>query len=167
MQAVTYTPAAAGDSYLMLGADVLTTKLAGGDTDGELAIVVGRCAPGQGPAPHVDPWRESFYVVEGALDFDVERDGALERITVAAGDVISVSAGTGHGFRNNGDAPARFVVISRPAGLDAFFADAGEPLTSQDPPPGARQVDRDRLARAFERHGLRRFEPAGSGAGEG
>ena len=165
MQGITYTPAAAGDSHRMLGADVLTTKVGGADTDGELAIVVGQCAPGQGPAPHVDPWRESFFLVEGELDFELERDGELERVTARAGDVISVPSGRGHGFRNNGEHAARFVVISQPAGLEAFFADAGDPVATQEMPSRPHPVDRARLARAFERHGLRPFEPSGRTAG--
>jgi hypothetical protein len=47
------------------------------------------------------------------------------------------------------------VVISQPAGLDAFFADAGEAVDSPELPARPRPFDRERLARAFERHGLR------------
>jgi quercetin dioxygenase-like cupin family protein len=144
----------------MLGADVLTVLLAGADSDEQLAMLHGTTAPGCGPTAHVDPWRESFYVLEGELTFELERDGRLEKTVVRAGDAVTVPAGVGHAFTNSSARQTRFIVISCPAGLERFFADAGETVDSSQPPPSARPFDRDRLHTAFRKHGLRPFASA-------
>ena len=163
MNAATYVPTGSGASYLMMGTDVLITKISGADTEGQLDIIEGRCAPGGGPHLHTDPWRESFYVLEGALTFLLERTGRLEETTARRGDVITIPSGVGHGFRNHTGEVARFLVITHPAGLDRFFADAGEPIADPDTPPSSPTVNRARLTEAFRRHGLRPFEPTAPG----
>jgi quercetin dioxygenase-like cupin family protein len=148
-----------GPHHLMLGADVLSVLLTGSDSEDQLAMLHGTTAPGGGPGAHVDPWRESFYVLEGELTFELEREGRLERTIVQAGDAVTVPAGTGHAFTNASEREARFLVISCPAGLERFFADAGETVDDPEPPRIARPFDRDRLHAAFQTHGLRPFAP--------
>jgi quercetin dioxygenase-like cupin family protein len=165
MSAAIHTPAGTGPSVLMIGTDVITTLIAGDTTDDAIAIVEGTCLAGGGPHPHTDPWRESFYVLEGELAFQLERDGRLEGVTARAGDALSVPAGVGHAFTAAGDRPARFLVISTPGGIDRFFADAGESVTDATPRAEPGPIDRERLGAAFERHGIKGFEPAEPGAG--
>jgi quercetin dioxygenase-like cupin family protein len=143
-----------GPHYLMLGSVVVTPLLGSKDTANTLSLVELIGAPGSGPGPHLDPWRESFFVLDGELTFRVEDDGAVRTLIAHPGDAVSIPQGVGHAFRVTSAAPARYLIASAPAGIDAFFADAGEPVPQavlpSDPPP----FDRERLRAAFARHGL-------------
>jgi quercetin dioxygenase-like cupin family protein len=150
--------AGAGPHYLMLGTDV-TTRLFGGDETGEeLALIEAKSAPGGGPGLHVDPWRESFYILEGELTFEIHDDAGSRRFVAGPGDAVSIPRGLGHAFKITGNHQARFLVISAPAGLERFFADAGDPLPDATPPSEPRPADRDRLLAAFAAHGLQPFQ---------
>lgn len=151
---VTHTPAGAGPHHLMLGELTVSRLLGAGQTGGELALLELRGLPGSGPGPHVDPWRESFYVLEGELTFRFERAGGVDEATTGPGDAVSIPAGVGHAFSVGGTEPARFLIAASPAGIEAFFADAGEPLESPLLPDAPRPFDRGRLQAAFAGHGL-------------
>jgi quercetin dioxygenase-like cupin family protein len=138
----------------MLGT-VAVSRLLGGDQTGDamsLVELVG--APGSGPGPHLDPWRESFYILDGELTFRFEDNGCLRTLVAGRGDAISIPQGVGHAFSVTSATPARYLIVSTPAGIDAFFADAGEaipePVLPGEPPP----VDSNRLRAAFTRHRL-------------
>jgi quercetin dioxygenase-like cupin family protein len=83
------------------------------------------CEPGFGPIPpHVhDDHIDSFYVLEGELEFQVGDD------TVRAGPGVYVAAPPGvvHGFSNPGPAPARFLNMHATA---AGFVDSLRPKRS-------------------------------------
>lgn len=160
MSEAVHTRAGAGENNLMLGSVVCTTMLAGGNSDGELAMIDVRCPTGTGPGPHTDPWRESFFVLEGAFEFQLERGGRLHPVKAGPGDTISIPAGVGHAFRAIGPGLSRVLILSGPAGLETFFRDAGEPAPSATPPDSPRPFDRQRFSEANEKHGIRRFEPA-------
>ena len=73
----------------------------------------------------VHAFEKTIYVLAGELA--LERDGSLFRL--AKDDFALVSTGVAHGFRNAGNAPARWVEVStpqpKPAGgwQDTFFVD--------------------------------------------
>jgi quercetin dioxygenase-like cupin family protein len=115
-------------SFALLGNVICTVMLSGNDTDGQIGLVEIFCPQGAGPGPHTDPWRESFYVIEGEIEFMIESEGLLKPRIANAGDSVSIPAGLGHAFRADSQS-ARALIISAPAGLEAFFADAGEPLS--------------------------------------
>jgi quercetin dioxygenase-like cupin family protein len=143
----------------MLGTD-LTSRLLGGDeTDDELALIEATATPGGGPGLHVDPWRESFYVLHGELTFEVHDDAGSHRFAARRGDAVSIPRGAGHAFKITGTDEARFLVFSVGAGLERFFADAGEPLVEPALPFEPHAPDRDRLLAAFAAHGLQPFKP--------
>ncbi len=75
------------------------------------------------------------------------------------GDAVSIPRGAGHAFKITGTDRARWLVFSAPAGLERFFADAGEPLVEPVPPSEPPAPDRDRLLAAFAAHGLAPFAP--------
>jgi quercetin dioxygenase-like cupin family protein len=154
METTTHTAAGSGPHTLLLGTVAVSRLLGGAETDGRLSLVELHGRPGSGPGPHLDPWQESFYVLEGELTFRFERDGAVESIAVGAGDAFTIPQGVGHAFSVTSDEPARYLIASTPAGIDTFFADAGAPLERpglpDDPPP----FDRERLLAAFAKHGL-------------
>jgi quercetin dioxygenase-like cupin family protein len=150
----THTPAGHGPHQLMLGTVTVSRLLGAEETGGAFSLVELAGLPGSGPGPHLDPWRESFYVLEGELTFRHERDGAVQTIVAGPGDSVSIPQGVGHAFSVSSAEPARYLLMSTPAGIDAFFADAGEaidrPELPSDPPP----FDRDKLRAAFAAHGI-------------
>jgi quercetin dioxygenase-like cupin family protein len=146
----THTKAGSGPHHLLLGTVAVSRLLGAEETGGDLGLLELEGLPGSGPGAHVDPWRESFYVLEGELTFRLEG----EELVAGRGDAVSIPSGLVHAFSVSSPEPARYLILCAPAGLEAFFADAGEPLehagVPADPPP----FDRARLLAAFERHGL-------------
>ena len=154
----THTAAGSGPHQLIIGSVTVSTLLGGDDTAGELSLVDVRGLPGSGPGAHIDPWRESFYVVEGELTFRVEHDGSVESIVAGSGDSVSIPTGVGHAFSVTSGESARYLIMSNPAGIEAFFADAGEAVESADLPAEAAAFDRERLLAAFAKHELTPYE---------
>jgi quercetin dioxygenase-like cupin family protein len=90
------------------------------ETGGELVEVEVSVQAGGGvAAAHVHPYQsERFEVLAGTLEF---RQGR-RRLTAAAGDVVTVTPGTPHSFRNVGEGDARFTTEVRPAlGFERFI----------------------------------------------
>jgi quercetin dioxygenase-like cupin family protein len=149
-----HTPAGHGPHQLMLGTVTVSRLLAGTETGGELSLVELQGLPGSGPGAHIDPWRESFYVLSGELTFRYEQDGAVSTLVARAGDALTIPTGVGHAFSVTSAEPARYLILSTPAGIDAFFADAGEPVDQPTLPADPPAFDRDRLLAAFAKHEL-------------
>jgi quercetin dioxygenase-like cupin family protein len=154
----THTPAGRGPHHLMLGTVTVSRLLGGEETSGDLSLVELRGLPGSGPGAHVDPWRESFYVLAGELTFRYEQDGAVSTLVAGPGDSLTIPTGVGHAFSVTSAEPARYLILSTPAGIDAFFADAGEPLDAATLPVDPPAFDRDRLLAAFAKHDLTPYE---------
>jgi quercetin dioxygenase-like cupin family protein len=72
---------------------------------------------GMGPTPHHHPWDEAYYVISGALDFQV--DG--RPVPVKAGDFVYAPGGTVHAFHGASDEPARMLIFDAPAHAEMFF----------------------------------------------
>jgi quercetin dioxygenase-like cupin family protein len=149
-----YTHAGRGPHQLMLGSVTVSRLLDGDDTDGQLSLVELTGQPGSGPGPHIDPWRESFYVLDGELTFRVEERGRVRMIVAQRGDAVSIPQGVGHAFSVTSAGPTRYLIASSPAGIAAFFADAGAPIDRPALPDAPPAFDRDRLHAAFVKHRL-------------
>jgi quercetin dioxygenase-like cupin family protein len=74
-------------------------------------------APGASFPRHTHPGEEIIYVIEGSLEYEV----AGKPVTVKAGGVLFVPAGTIHAARNVGSVPA--------AELGTYIFEKGKPLT--------------------------------------
>lgn len=88
---------------------------------------------GGGPPPHRHLAEdELFYVYEGEISFTA---GGQTR-TVGAGESIFVARGIAHGYRNDGDAPARMVAVYTPSGMEGWFREVCTPAEdpTTDPP---------------------------------
>ena len=74
-----------------------------------------------GPGPHYHrTFSESFYVLSGELT--ILADGAWS--TFGPGDFAHVPEGGVHGFRNDGDAPASFLILFAPGiARERFFTE--------------------------------------------
>ena len=70
-----------------------------------------------GPPPHRQPWPETYYVMEGALD--VLLDGAWH--TASVGDTVHVPAGTTRAHRAHEAKRCRFLVFAANGALAELF----------------------------------------------
>ncbi len=119
--------AGSGPSYAVAG-DNYIIKAGTADTGGTYAAFEFFVPPGGGPPPHTH-YREfeGFYILEGELTFYVGVERL--RMTAAAGDFVAAPLGVVHQFSNESStAPARAFVIAAPAGVEEFFAAAGQPM---------------------------------------
>ncbi len=135
------------------------TLLAGGeDTDGQYALVEARVPVGDPGTPLHTHHREdeTFYLIDGEMTFLL--DG--REVVAGAGTLVYGPRDMPHAFRNRGDRPARMIVLTTPAGAEAFFAEVGEPLA-----PGATEAPRPteehiaRIAAAAPRYGIEIHAP--------
>ena len=84
----------------------------------EAVVPLGRGAP---PNMHAGE-SESFYVLEGTVDFMV----AGEPRTLSAGDHVVVPDGAMHAFAATGDQPARLLIVNAPGEMHVrFFTELG------------------------------------------
>ncbi len=102
----------------------MTLRTTGAQSAGQW-LVIEYTAPPQfsGPPPH---WHkimtEIFYVLEGTLTLSA----GDETIQAGPGGYAFVPPGTVHGFSNQTDAPARYLLIASPAGLENYFQELAE-----------------------------------------
>jgi quercetin dioxygenase-like cupin family protein len=150
---VTHTPSGRGPHQLMLGTVTVSRLLGAEETGGDFSLVELSGLPGSGPGPHIDAWRESFYVLAGELTFRYAVDGAVHAAVAGPGDTVTIPTGVGHAFSVTSAEPARYLILGTPAGIDSFFADAGAPIDEAVLPSEPPAFDRDRLVAAFARHG--------------
>ena len=103
------------------GSSALRMVAPGSETAGRFGLVEYRLAPrSPGAAPHYhQTFSESFYVLSGRLT--VYADGAWR--PYSAGDFALVQERGVHGFRNDGDEPADFLILFAPGiAREQFFA---------------------------------------------
>ena len=119
------------------------TVLASGDATGGYEIFLQRGPEGSGPPPHSHPWDESFFVLEGEIDFGIGADST----TASAGTLVHLPAGTQHWFRFGSGGGEMLSMTSR-LGASRAFADLAREVAPVNP-------DLERLAEVGARHGVR------------
>ena len=103
-----------------LGNNVIRVLVSGPEIGGAYCVLEEIAQPGGGGnALHTDPFLETRYVLEGAVEFTVEREGQLETWVAGPGETISVPPGAKHRFVGAGDGPCRMLLIARPE-MEAF-----------------------------------------------
>ena len=153
---VKYVPAGTGPAYWGPG-DQLTFLITGEETGGAFFLAEMSVPPGGGPPPHIHHREdESFYVIEGKLTVQV----GGKTMTASPGDYAYLPRGIVHCFKNNGDVPAKALVLATPAGLENFFAETFDPAADRSAPPplpGPELIAR--LVTASAGHGLEFVPP--------
>jgi len=150
-----------GRSLLVGGGDYVTYKVRSDETDGAYFCFEVSTTPGFGPPLHRHAYRELFYVLEGAYEFTLERDGALEMIVAGAGSSVAVPPDVAHTFKNASDAPARLLFVHQPAALEAFFEAFGVPVSRPgEAPDDLQPPDFAAMAATLERNGVEVVERA-------
>lgn len=103
--------------------------LASGAVTGGYEIFMQEGAEGSGPNPHHHPWDESFYILRGEIDFNVDSD--TPRLA-RSGTLVHVPAGTLHWFRWRAGGGAMLSITSRLA-ASQMFAEINEAAASGPP----------------------------------
>lgn len=116
-----------------------------GQTGGALGLVEHILEPGFASPYHLHHREdEAFYVLEGQLGFVSEGRSWV----VGAGGFAFLPREIPHGFRVEGDARARCLLLVTPGGFDGFVAE----LSAPEPPTST--PDLDRLVQVAARYSL-------------
>ena len=120
----------------------------GKDTRGAWSLMEEEIAFGQGPAAHRHDWDEAYYVIDGALDFEI--DGEAARLH--ARDFAYLPRNIVHAFKGASQSPAHVLIFAAPAHSSEFFEDVNrEVVTVPD--------DLAKIPAIGQRHGIE-FMPA-------
>lgn len=87
------------------------------DTSGAWSLMEEEIPIGQGPPLHRHDWDEAYYIVSGALDFQM--DG--ESVRVEAGEFAYLPRNTVHAFKGGSQTPAQVLIFASPAHSSDFF----------------------------------------------
>jgi quercetin dioxygenase-like cupin family protein len=139
--ALTHMAVYVGDTYTIL--------LCGAQTAGRYALIDMLIPPGGGPPPHRHDFEEMFHVLEGTVEVTLR--GATT--TASAGYTVNVPANAPHNFTNASREPARLLCLVTPAGLEGYFAEFGDPVSSRtaSAPDLTDEERQQRMQRAMER----------------
>lgn len=105
---------------------------------------------GGATALHTDDWIETFHLVDGEVDWTLERDGELVTWRARAGETIVVPRGARHRFAGAGNGPSRLLAVG-PGEFERFFralADAWHGPYDRERTPAA-------VGPVFEAFGMR------------
>ena len=70
---------------------------------------------GGATALHTDRWTEVFYVLDGEVEWTLERDGRLDTWIARQGETVVVPSGAKHRFAGAGERPCRMLTMGRPS----------------------------------------------------
>jgi quercetin dioxygenase-like cupin family protein len=133
-----------------LGNNEIKVLVSGPESGGAFAVMELTVQPrGGATALHTDRWVEVFHVLDGEVEWTVERDGHLDTWVARRGETICVPRGTRHRFAGAGDGPSRMLTVGTPE-YEQFFRALGAAWTGP--------FDRDRTPQAvgpvFARFGM-------------
>src|SRR5690348_2947867 len=111
------------DSRLVrfLGNNEITVLASAEESGGGFSVMELRIQPGGGAtALHTDHWLEVFHVLEGDVEWTMERDGELATWHARPGDTVLVPPGVKHRFAGAGTGPSRMLTVG-PREYEEFF----------------------------------------------
>lgn len=119
-------------------------KVRGADTQNGFCFLELTLSPGSGVPLHHHDYAESFYVLSGTVEFELQGGTRPGTRTCSPGDAVSASAGVRHGFRNPGAEPLRLLSVSVPK-HEGFFdalaqADREAPFVDLPPDEAMQRV---------------------------
>ena len=133
-----------------LGNNVVRVLVSGDDADGAYCVLEMITQPGGGAtALHIDRFAETFHVLEGEVEWTLERAGTLETWIAQPGETICVPHGVPHRFVGRGAAASRMLAIGVPR-FEQFFRALSEAWQG----PYDRQATPAAVAPVFERFGV-------------
>lgn len=108
-------------SIHFLGNNEATVLVSGEEAGGGFCVMEVVIQPrGGATALHTDRWVETFHVIEGEVEWTLEREGELVTWLARQGETIVVPPGVKHRFAGAGDGPSRMLAIG-PAEFEQFF----------------------------------------------
>src|SRR5262245_65627699 len=117
--------------------------LASGEATQSYEVFLQLGPEGSGPPPHSHPWDESFFVVNGQIDFGI----GAESTTASPGTLVHLPAGTVHWF-HFGKGGAEMISMTSRVGASRMFTDLAREVAPANPDLGM-------LAEVGARHGLK------------
>ena len=93
------------------------TVLASKEATGGYELFFQDGVEGTGPPPHKHDWDESFYVLQGNIQFGIED----EEMRAGPGTLVHLPAGTRHWFRFESDEGRMLSITGAGSGASAFF----------------------------------------------
>lgn len=121
---------------MAVGPDRIAFKVTSEQSDGEVAVLDVRIAPGGGPPMlHRHDAFELYRVRSGELAIYLEGwDGAVRRTVAGPGAVVPIGGGVEHTIRNESDEEAEAVVVFAPGEAMERFARAAAEISAGAPP---------------------------------
>jgi quercetin dioxygenase-like cupin family protein len=133
-------------------------RVDGDASGGALAILDERGRRGDMPPLHVHRRDdETFYVLDGEVTLFV----AGEQLVLGAGQAAFAPREVPHAYRVESE-EARWLVITTPAGFDAFVREVSEPAPAEELPPAGRAVDPAVVGQAAAKVGIEILGPPGA-----
>jgi quercetin dioxygenase-like cupin family protein len=144
----TRSAAGQGERLWFLGT-LATIRVPGEAVAGRFALIEFLFPHRTSPPLHTHPQDESYFVLEGRLTIQAGE----RRFDLDTGGAAVVPMGVAHTFRVDSDT-ARVLVLSTPAGLEAFVRDGAVPASTPTlPPADTQRPTPQELARIFAAHG--------------
>lgn len=120
-----------GHAFAFLGT-LMTVKAGSGDTGGQFSFIEQLAPPGFATPLHVHHGEdEAMFIIEGSFTFFVG-DQVLQ---AGPGAFVYLPRAIPHAFRVEGEAPARLIQLTTPAGVEQGFIAMGEAVTERALPP--------------------------------
>lgn len=112
----------AGQNLKVLS-DQVCIKLKSTASSNRMAVMTVDVPPEGAVPPHTHAQEEeSYFMLEGAIVMQL----GSEELTIEPGDFVHVPAGTIHGYKNQSNQHARFLVWSIGGAIDEFFTEMAE-----------------------------------------
>ncbi len=138
-----------------LGNNEVKVLVSGRETDDAYCVLELITQPrGGATALHTDSWIETFYVLEGEVEWTLEKDGAIVTWLARPGEAIVVPRGAKHRFAGAGDGPSRMLALGVPRFEEFFRA-----LAAAWPGPYDRERTPAAVGPVFEAFGMRLCTP--------
>jgi quercetin dioxygenase-like cupin family protein len=116
--------------HLAVAGDTYTILISGEDTAGRYALIAMLIPAGGGPPPHRHDFEEMFQILNGEIEVTVRG----ETTKAGPGETVNIPALAPHRFHNPTDRTVRLLCLVAPAGLEAFFAEFGDPVPTRSSP---------------------------------
>ena len=133
-------------------------KTPGAATEGRVTVIEA-VEPPHSPTPVFTrhAFIEMFLVVKGVLTFQFLHESAF---VLETGQMVTVPGWKPHSFWNEGDEPARIMLICTPAGLDRFFEASDRLLRRMPAETSDPEELKAEMARLRDEFGLEHVAPA-------
>jgi len=149
-----------GTRLFVPGGDQSTTKLAAADTADQFSLATYTVQPRTGTPLHVHAREdETFYILDGVIEFWIGPRDTGTRITAPAGSTFFGPRGVPHCFRNCSALPASMLLIVSPASnFEAFYQQIGGPGPDGAPPSEGESIRR--VVTHAPEHGIQILGPS-------